>query len=133
MFSQTINKVIEDHIDADLLNNVLLSDGQLSAAQFNLQQAIELRDAGPWGQGFPAPLFDGHFKLQQQRLVAGKHLKMVLELDGHAIDAIAFNVDLDVWPNAMIKKVYCAYRLDVNEFRGEKTVQLLVELLQVAS
>lgn len=133
LFSETINLVLQEQIDNDLLNNILLSDGQLSAAQFNLNQALELRDAGPWGQGFPAPLFDGTFKLIQQRLVAAKHLKMILELDGQAIDAIAFNVDLSVWPNATVKKVYCAYRLDVNEFRGERTVQLLVELLQVAS
>ena len=130
LFDKTLNEVLEEQIASELLNNVMLSDGQLNAQQFNLEQAQELRDAGPWGQGFPAPLFDGSFKLLQQRLVAEKHLKMVLQIDDKAIDAIAFNVDTKRWPDPSIKSVYCTYRLDINEFRGNRTVQMLVELLQ---
>jgi single-stranded-DNA-specific exonuclease len=130
LFDKTLNAVLEEQIDSDVLNNVTLSDGQLSALQFNLQQAQELRDAGPWGQGFPAPLFDGSFKLLQQRLVGEKHLKMVLQIDDQAIDAIAFNVDIKAWPDPAVKSVYCTYRLDINEFRGKRTLQMLVELLQ---
>ncbi|WP_028864065.1 single-stranded-DNA-specific exonuclease RecJ [Psychromonas aquimarina] len=130
LFEKTLNEVLNEQLDSELLNNVILSDGQLSSTQFSLEQALELRDAGPWGQGFPAPLFDGSFKLLQQRLVGAKHLKMTLEIDGTVIDAIAFNVDLDFWPNPLVKKVYCAYRLDINEFRGNRSVQIIVELLQ---
>ena len=130
-FTDTLNSVLSDQIDEAILTNVLLSDGQLNGTQINIEQAQELREAGPWGQAFPAPLFDGHFKILQQRLVGEKHLKMVLEVEGKAVDAIAFNVDLKTWPNPMVKEVFCAYRLDVNEFRGNRTVQLLVELLQV--
>jgi single-stranded-DNA-specific exonuclease len=130
-FRETLNAVLADHIDEAILTNVLLSDGQLSATQLSIEQAHELREAGPWGQAFPAPLFDGEFKILQQRLVGEKHLKMVLEVEGKSIDAIAFNVDLKVWPNPTIKTVFCAYRLDVNEFRGNRSVQLLVELLKV--
>ncbi|HEY5715419.1 MAG TPA: single-stranded-DNA-specific exonuclease RecJ, partial [Psychromonas sp.] len=130
LFAATLNKVIKEQVSDDLLNNIILSDGQLSGHQFTLEQAQELRDAGPWGQGFPAPLFDGSFKLLQQRLVGGKHLKMTLEVEGKAIEAIAFNVDIAFWPHPMMKSVYCVYRLDVNEFRGERTVQMLVEVLQ---
>lgn len=131
LFRDTLNELLAEQVDEATLTNVLLSDGQLSAQQINLEQALELREAGPWGQGFPAPLFDGEFTILQQRLVGEKHLKMVLESEGKSVDAIAFNVDLKVWPNPMIKKVFCAYRLDVNEFRGNRTVQLLVELLNV--
>ena len=130
LFEKTLNSVLEAQISSDLLHNVMLSDGQLHAGQFNLQQAQELRNAGPWGQGFPAPLFDGEFKLLAQRLVAEKHLKMTLEVDGKAVDAIAFNIDNKFWPNPQVKRVHCAYRLDINEFRGNRTVQMLVELLQ---
>ncbi|WP_026339405.1 single-stranded-DNA-specific exonuclease RecJ [Psychromonas ossibalaenae] len=130
LFEKTLNEVLNEQVDSELLNNVILSDGQLNSSQFSLEQALELRDAGPWGQGFPAPLFDGSFKLLQQRLVGAKHLKMTVEIDGKAVDAIAFNVDLDFWPNPLVKKVYCAYRLDINEFRGNRTVQIIVELLQ---
>jgi single-stranded-DNA-specific exonuclease len=130
-FRETLNVVLAEHIDEAILTNVLLSDGQLSVEQISLEQAHELREAGPWGQAFPTPLFDGEFKILQQRLVGEKHLKMVLDVEGKSIDAIAFNVDLKVWPNPMIKTVFCAYRLDVNEFRGNRSVQLLVELLQI--
>ncbi|GLS89582.1 ssDNA exonuclease RecJ [Psychromonas marina] len=130
-FTDTLNETLDEQVDEAILTNVLLSDGQLNGAQINIEQAQELREAGPWGQAFPAPLFDGNFKLLQQRLVGEKHLKMVLEVEGKAIDAIAFNIDLKTWPNPMVKEVFCAYRLDVNEFRGNRTVQLLIELLQV--
>ena len=130
-FNESLNAILAEQIDEAILTNVLLSDGQLTGQQISLEQAHELREAGPWGQAFPAPLFDGEFTILQQRLVGEKHLKMVLEFEGKSVDAIAFNVDLKTWPNPMIKKVYCAYRLDVNEFRGNRTVQLLVELLEV--
>ncbi|MGB5444832.1 MAG: single-stranded-DNA-specific exonuclease RecJ [Psychromonas sp.] len=130
LFATTLNKVLEEQVSDELLNNIILSDGQLEGHQFSIEQAQELRDAGPWGQGFPAPLFDGVFKMLQQRLVGEKHLKMTLEIAGKAIEAIAFNVDISLWPNPMVKNVYCVYRLDVNEFRGNRTVQMLVEVLQ---
>ncbi|WP_372882747.1 single-stranded-DNA-specific exonuclease RecJ [Psychromonas sp.] len=130
LFATTLNRVLEEQVSTELLNNIILSDGQLSGHQFTLEQAQELRDAGPWGQGFPAPLFDGVFKILQQRLVGEKHLKMTLEVDGKAIEAIAFNVDVALWPNPTLKKANCVYRLDVNEFRGNRTVQMLIEYLQ---
>ena len=130
LFRNTLNTLLAEQVDETILTNVLLSDGQLGAAEICLEQAHELREAGPWGQAFPAPLFDGEFTILQQRLVGEKHLKMTLELEGKAVDAIAFNVDIKTWPNPMVKKVFCAYRLDVNEFRGNRTVQLLVELLE---
>ncbi|ABM04989.1 exonuclease RecJ [Psychromonas ingrahamii 37] len=130
LFSKTINRVLQEQVDNDLLNNIILCDGQLNSQQFSLEQAQELRDAGPWGQGFPAPLFDGEFKLLQQRLVGSHHLKMTLEFEGKTIEAIAFNIDVEFWPNPMVKTVYCVYRLDINEFRGNRTVQMLVEVLR---
>jgi single-stranded-DNA-specific exonuclease len=130
LFSKTVNGVLQEQVDSDLLNNIILCDGQLNSQQFSLEQAQELRDAGPWGQGFPAPLFDGEFKLLQQRLVGSQHLKMTLAFEGKTIEAIAFNIDVEFWPNPMVKNVYCVYRLDINEFRGNRTVQMLVEVLQ---
>lgn len=130
LFSETLNEVLIEQVETSLLSNTLLSDGQLTEVQFTLEQAQELRDAGPWGQGFPAPLFDGNFKLLQQRLVGEKHLKMTLQIENRVIDAIAFNVDIKLWPNAMVKNIYCAYRLEINEFRGTRSVQMLIELLK---
>jgi single-stranded-DNA-specific exonuclease len=113
------------------LQAVIESDGELSPQDFQLELATELRFAGPWGQHFPEPVFDGCFSVVSQRLVGEKHLKLVLTPAGDKtlLDAIAFNVDLDIWPDASIAQVEIAYRLDVNEFRGKRSVQLMVEHL----
>ena len=112
-------------------NHALFSDGDLSSKELCLPFAHLLRQAGPFGQGFESPLFDGEFALLDQRLVGQKHLKMVLKSDGaNEVDAIAFNVDLKSWPNAMVKRVHIAYRLDINVFRGQETVQLIVEQIE---
>lgn len=112
-------------------NHALFSDGDLSSEELCLPFAHLLRQAGPFGQGFESPLFDGEFALLDQRLVGQKHLKMVLKSDGaNEVDAIAFNVDLKSWPNAMVKRVHIAYRLDINVFRGQETVQLIVEQIE---
>jgi single-stranded-DNA-specific exonuclease len=108
----------------------------LSPMDFSLLIAAQLREAGPWGQHFPEPLFDGEFFLVQQRLVGEKHLKLVLSLDAagqQLLDAIAFNIDLQRWPNAEAKRVRLAYRLDINEFRGKQSVQLMVEYLEACT
>ena len=112
-------------------NHALFSDGDLSSEELCLPFAHLLHQAGPFGQGFESPLFDGEFALLDQRLVGQKHLKMVLKSDGaNEVDAIAFNVDLKSWPNAMVKRVHIAYRLDINVFRGQETVQLIVEQIE---
>ena len=129
LFNDTLNLILKVQVEDHVLQNIMLSDGQLNVDQFDLSIAQELRDAGPWGQGFPAPIFDGIFELKQQRIVGQKHLKMVLQQGSKLIDAIAFNIDPNAWPNLSIKKVSCVYSLDINEFRGQRTVQLLVQLL----
>ena len=89
-----------------------------------------LRQAGPWGQAFPEPVFEGHFKLASQRLLKEKHLKVVLQLaDGFTVDGIYFNVDNSIWPNASITNVRAAFTLDINDFRNQQNVQLLIKEL----
>ena len=115
-------------------NHALLSDGDLGASELCLPFAHLLRQAGPFGQGFESPLFDGEFALVDQRVVGQKHLKMVLKCDHtKEVDAIAFNIDTASWPNPTAKRVHIAYRLDVNVFRGHETVQLIVEQLEAVS
>ncbi|MCV6614521.1 MAG: single-stranded-DNA-specific exonuclease RecJ, partial [Cellvibrionaceae bacterium] len=95
--------------------------------------AEQLRLAGPWGQNFAEPLFDGEFYLINQRIVGERHLKLTVSLEpkGQAlIDAIAFNIDLKQWPNHQANKVLLAYKLDVNEFRGQRNLQLLIESIE---
>jgi single-stranded-DNA-specific exonuclease len=132
-FSRAFDAEVRRQLTETDLAAQILSDGELSAADFSLELVELLRTAAPWGQHFPEPIFDGEFFIQQQRLVGEKHLKLVLspEESGQTlIDAIAFNVDLNQWPDASRRRVRLAYRLDVNEYRGRKTVQLMVEYLE---
>ena len=123
---------VERHVQDVNLQAMIESDGELAAGDFELELATTLRFAGPWGQHFPEPVFDGHFNIVSQRLVGEKHLKMVLSpLDTDAmIDAICFNIDPQQWPDESVAQVEIAYRLDVNEFRGQRSVQLMVEHLR---
>lgn len=130
-FADLFEKLAEEALSPEQLSGKIYSDGVLDGSDFNLEIAQQLRNAGPWGQGFPEPCFDGKFRVVQQRIVGQKHLKLVLEPEGShvVIDAIAFNVDLSVWPNPNIQWAEVAYRLDINEFRNKQTVQLMVEHL----
>lgn len=133
-FSQIFNEEICRHLDADQLQGKIHSDGELTVDELSLEVAELLRDAGPWGQGFAEPIFDGIFNLLEQRIVGQRHLKMVLGLNANEklLDAIAFNIDLKKWPNHRCEKIFIAYRLDINEFRGFKKIQLLIEHLEPA-
>ena len=127
-FTERFNQLAEEALQGKPLAGELISDGELSVNELSLDFAQRLKDAGPWGQGFPEPLFDGEFALMDQRIVGEKHLKMMLQHhSGTLVDAIAFNVDTTVWPDKHIKQVHVAYKLDINEFRGRVSLQFLVE------
>lgn len=129
-FSALFAEKAKQELAGQNLDGEILSDGSLSKNEFSIEFAQVLKDAGPWGQGFPEPIFDDEFQLVEQRVLGGKHLKMVVKHQtGVLIDAIAFNIDGDEWPNHQIQKVHLAYKLDINEFRGRISLQLLVELV----
>lgn len=127
-FAAAFDAEVRRQLDEQDLTGRLLSDGQLGAEEFHLELARALRQAGPWGQHFPEPLFHGIFQIVQQRVVGERHLKLVLktECGSLQLDAIAFNIDRDIWPNPTVRWAEVAYKLDVNEFRGNETVQLMV-------
>ncbi|QFI39185.1 single-stranded-DNA-specific exonuclease RecJ [Moritella marina ATCC 15381] len=131
-FAKQFNTLVQELLTEEQLTGVVLSDGELPSEQLSLPTAELIKEAAPWGQMFPEPIFDGIFRLREQRLVGKKHLKMMLEPEngGPLVDAIAFNVDLEVWPDASVQKVELAYKLDVNEFRGKRSLQFMVEHLQ---
>ena len=133
-FAQAFDCEVRRQLSEDDLTGRLLSDGPLAANEFDLELAKQLKHAGPWGQHFPEPLFHGHFILEGQRLVGEKHLKLMLrtECGSKQVDGIAFNIDLEQWPNPTIRQVLVAYSLDVNEFRGQESVQLIVRHIQAA-
>ena len=119
------------HLGSDDLHGRLWSDGELTPADFTLELAETLRQGGPWGQGFPEPLFDGTFEIVNRRIVGERHLKLILKPVGSdvSIGAIAFNTDDHDWPSA-VRQVHAAYKLDVNEFRGACDVQLLIDYIE---
>lgn len=127
-FAAAFDAEARRQLDEDDLTGRLLSDGQLSIEEFHLELARALRLAGPWGQHFPEPLFHGVFQIVQQRLVGERHLKLVLksECGSVQLDGIAFNIDREQWPNASVRWAELAYKLDVNEYRGQESVQLMV-------
>ena len=128
-FSRAFDQAVRNELDEAALKGVLLTDGALQPQDMTMQTAEMLRAGGPWGQQFPEPMFDGQFRLLHQKLVGSKHLKMMLEpmQGGSVIDAIAFNIDVRRWPDASVQQVELVYRLDVNEFRGNSSLQLMVE------
>lgn len=128
LFAEGVAKCLRE----EDLQQALLSDGELMPADMTLEIADLVREAGPWGQAFPEPLFDGVFAIIEQRLVGGKHLKVVLSKDGTLFDGIAFNIDLQQWPNYRCDYAKIVYRLDVNEYRGKRKVQLIIEHIEHA-
>ena len=130
-FQQRFGELVTEWLDPALLQGEVVSDGPLAAAEMSMEVAQMLRDAGPWGQMFPEPLFDGRFRLLQQRLVGERHLKVMVEpVDGGPLlDGIAFNVDTSIWPDNGVREVQLAYKLDINEFRGNRSLQLIIDHL----
>jgi len=123
---------VRAHVTEADLQRLLLSDGDLTMTDLTLDLAELLRNAGPWGQGFPEPRFDGVFEVVNSRIVGTQHLKLTVRPAGakQVIDAIYFNIP-DSLAIANLRRVQLVYRLDVNEYQGQRTLQLLVEYLQV--
>ena len=130
-FQRRFGELVTDWLDPALLQGEVVSDGPLSGQEMTMEVAQMLRDAGPWGQMFPEPLFDGRFRLLQQRLVGERHLKVMVEPigGGPLLDGIAFNVDTTLWPDNGVREVTLAYRLDINEFRGNRSLQIIIDTL----
>jgi single-stranded-DNA-specific exonuclease len=106
----------------------LVSDGELPPEAHDLATAELLRLAGPWGKGFPEPLFDGHFRVIDQRLVGERHLRLRLATEaGGAIDGIGFRLGELAGGG---DRAHIAYRLDINEYRAQRVLQLIVEHLE---
>jgi single-stranded-DNA-specific exonuclease len=128
-FSRAFNEEVERQLGNLPPDKVLLTDGELAVSELDLATAMLLRQSGPWGQLFPEPLFEGDFDVIDKRIVGKNHLKMQLSAGDLPIDAIMFNITEG--DEVMARgKVRVVYKLDVNEFRGRKSVQLMVEHMQ---
>jgi single-stranded-DNA-specific exonuclease len=133
-FSQAFEQELQRVADPELFTKTILHDGELTADCFTLDFASLLRNVVPWGQQFPEPLFTGVFNVVSSRILGDKHLKLVLSVPGSkaVIDAIAFNVEGSLLQTSH-QRLQLLYKLDVNEFRGQYSPQLIIERLELCS
>lgn len=126
VFARAVAESLTQLYPAADFSGAIVTDGELPMQGFSLEVARMLREAGPWGAGFPEPVWNGDFEVLEQRTVGERHLKLrVRPMSGDALlDAIAFNQAGGV---ALRGRIGLAYRLDINEWRGAETPQLVVE------
>lgn len=130
-FCESFESEIATQLARNGVDNDLLSDGSLTDKDMSLSLATELRRAGPWGQGFPEPCFEGFFRLVSRKIVGEKHLKLELspENSERILDAIVFNFTDAHW-SEMVERVQVLYRLDVNQFHGRTRLQLMIDHIE---
>lgn len=134
-FRDALINEVGKQLDLSQCEGELLTDGPLTADELNLETANLIQQAGPWGQQFAEPVFDNVFEILDQRLVGKNHLKMTLAFSqgGLQVDAIAFNIDVNTWPNYRAKYVHIAYKLDINFFQGRSRLQLMVQGMEAVN
>jgi single-stranded-DNA-specific exonuclease len=132
-FREAFDEEVSRHLSDSDLQGKIISDGELTGEELSLPVAELLRAAGPWGQGFPEPVFDGCFDVVSQRVVGEKHLKLTLRAPRHAkaLEAIAFN-SVREGQAVTYSRIRTAYKLDVNEYQGYRSLQLIIEHLEQA-
>jgi single-stranded-DNA-specific exonuclease len=130
-FREALTEQVAARLDPRTLDGQIQSDGELPEAAFSLATAELLRDAAPWGQGFPEPLFDGSFELVDARVVGADHLKLKLRPSGgqRLVDGIAFRQAGQLGASRPAR-LRLAYRLGVNDYAGLRSAQLVVEYLE---
>lgn len=131
-FTEAFNDVLEKHVTHNMLEKIIETDGELTHEDFTLRFAEILQEHGPWGQQFPEPVFDGRFHVIDENILAGKYLKFTLspENKDQLIEAVAFNVDIEQWPMNRCEIAHVVYKLDINEFRERRKVQLIIEQIE---
>ena len=128
-FREAFNRVVAQALKGSLPDQVTVTDGQLPQSDLTLALAEALESGGPWGQAFEAPFFEGVFTISDMRVVGEKHLKFRLITEAGLIDAIAFNAEVETWTRDTPKALRCVYRPCVNEYRGDRRLQLQIEAL----
>ena len=130
-FVAAFNEVMAQ-MDDDVFAEQKFTDGPLQAEDFSLWFAEHLADASIWGHGFAPPIFDGVFEVLSFKILKDKHLKLSLRYPDvqYPIEAICFNFDNDAW-DYRAKKVHLLFQLDINEWNGKQSLQLMVKDLAV--
>ena len=120
-FKELFARAVKELSDPEMFERNIVTDGELRASDFNTELVEAIRKH-VWGQAFPEPLFANQFKVLSQRVLKDQHLKLSLEVDGREIQAIWFRHKRELSPTVRL-----AYKLDINDFRGRQSVQLIIE------
>ena len=120
-FKELFARAVKELSDPEMFERNIVTDGELRASDFNIELVEAIRKH-VWGQAFPEPLFANQFKVLSQRVLKDQHLKLSLEVDGREIQAIWFRHKRGLPPTVRL-----AYKLDINDFRGRQSVQLIIE------
>jgi len=131
-FKQKFHAEVNTFFRAENDGSTVYIDGCLSEDEITLDNAIDIKFAAPWGQGFPVPLFEGEFYVMECTVVGQQHLRMKLKSTGmqRVIQGIAFRA---ITPGSEVpdfSKVHIVYQMDVNEFRGKQSLQFIIEHLE---
>jgi single-stranded-DNA-specific exonuclease len=131
LFSEAFDSEINRQVGPAGINAEITTDGELSGADFSLDLATRLGEIAPWGQLFPEPLFDGVFNIIEKRIVGESHVRLKLQVSGESevVEAIAFGAVDEPWARHA-NAIRAAYRLAVNDYRGSRTLQLIVTFAQ---
>ena len=120
-FKELFARTVKELSDPEMFERNIVTDGELRASDFNIELVEAIRKH-VWGQAFPEPLFANQFKVLSQRVLKEQHLKLSLEVDGREFQAIWFRHKRELPPTVRL-----AYKLDINDFRGRQSVQLIIE------
>lgn len=124
-FRAALETVAAAHIDPALLAPEILTDGSLCPDEISTELAHALQAAGPWGQAFPEPLFEGEFEIRSLRVVGEHHLRLSLGLEEKIFEAMAFNASDASWAREG-HRIRAAYRVALNHWRGREDLQLVL-------
>lgn len=127
-FSEAFQCYADKVLDQDITQQKLLTEGTLQSVELTVENASLIENSGPWGQCFPEPKFDGVFSVLNRRRIGSDnmHLKLVLDYQGISIDAVAFFMSDNDWPEEQ-ERVNLVYKLNVNRFHGVENIQLIIQ------
>lgn len=126
-FEELFEAVCQELLSPADLQRTLETDGALESGYFSLD-TVRLMQQAVWGQAFPAPIFDDTFDVTYQKVLKDKHLKLRLKKGQTQFDAIQFN-----FAGSAPNRIHAAFRLDINEWNGNQSVQLLLEHFEEAA
>lgn len=130
LFQKAFDEEVKKHLSAEMIRGVVETDMTLPPELINLESAELIRGNGPWGQLFEEPVFDGEFDIVDLRVLKEKHLKLIIkdQTTNQTYEAISFNC-IEDGELPVRTKIRCAYTLDINEFRNNRKLQLMIKYM----